>query len=514
MQKEKLLLEILSDDAWRVELCSRSFKHFWLYYFLEHFETQLAEFHKEWLGDIVSWDKIAWMAFRESLKTSIVKAYLVWCTVYKKKRFICWYWHDLTASMSNLFDVISILQTNDKIVNDFWMLFPYSQKSAKKERRSVKEFVTTNFIKFRALSLWHGGRGLQFATIDWVFRPDCVVLDDLDTDDSVRNKNIIDQNYAWLRKQVFWWWSSSMQVIALLNIVWMDWLWVRIMRDYKWQKWWRTRHVPITKNWELTWKQRFVMTNDEAIETWKISLEQKLIDQWREWYSFNYDLVPIVTWSQYFKQDWIKPILPSFTEIRDYPWLRIYRPPRGGLFYGVDTSEWVDWWDFSSIIVRDINGLVYATYRWLIRPESLSGVIGYLVSLWYIWTIGIEKNNTWHATIAEALKNPWSNMLYRERKVNERTEEKKDKFGWRTDWETRPIMLSHYRKMIEWVRWFDGKIIENPKTVEFDDRIIEEIPFFIFDRDNVPRAVSPNKDDMIIADAICHQMMKFPYLTF
>lgn len=514
MPNSKLLTEILENDAGRIELCRNSFKYFWLYYFLEHFECTLATFHKTWLEDIVSWDKIAWMAFRESLKTSIVKAYLVWCVVYKKKRFICWYWHDLSASMSNLFDIISILQTNEKIVNDFGMLFPYSQKSAKKERRSVKEFVTTNMIKFRALSLGHGGRWLQFATIDWVFRPDCIILDDLDTDDSVRNPNIIDQNYAWLRKQVFWGGSSNMQVIALLNIAGMDWLGIRIIRDYDNQPWWRVRRVPVQLNWELTWSARFTLTNADAERTWKVSLEQKLIDQGREAYSFNYSLVPLVTGSQYFKYEWINPIHPWFEEVRDYPWLRIFRPPKSGLFYGVDTSEWVEWGDSSTIIVRDFMWRLYASYRGLIRPESLADVIGYLVKLWYIGTIGIEKNNTWHATIAECLKRPWSDMLYRIQKVNEKTDSKTDKFWWRTDWETRPIMLSHYRKCIEWVRSFDWTIIEAQKTTEFDDRTSWEFNFFIFDRDNVPRAISPNHDDMIIADAICHQMMQFPYLTF
>lgn len=49
---------------------------------------------------------------------------------------------------------------------------------------------------------------------------------------------------------------------------------------------------------------------------------------------------------------------------------------------------------------------------------------------------------------------------------------------------------------------------------EVDERTKTEMQTFIFNDDHRPEAASQSTDDCIIAESICWQMRKFPYITF
>lgn len=60
-----------------------TFKIFWYYHFPQNFVSELAPFHDEWIHAITMTNKsILLEAFRGSLKTEIIKVYLVWCIAY------------------------------------------------------------------------------------------------------------------------------------------------------------------------------------------------------------------------------------------------------------------------------------------------------------------------------------------------------------------------------------------------------------------------------------------------
>ena len=50
--------------------------------------------------------------------------------------------------------------------------------------------------------------------------------------------------------------------------------------------------------------------------------------------------------------------------------------------------------------------------------------------------------------------------------------------------------------------------------IEIDERELEETRTFVYNSSYKPEAQAPAHDDCIIADAICNQMRKNPYLTF
>lgn len=203
MSKTETILELLAKPNTRHELLRQDLLLFWSYYFPDTFICPIAPFHRTWTRAFLSDSHVAFKAFRESLKTTLAKVNAIHAIAYRRKRFITWYGYELRSARAALFDVVVQLQTNSRLIADFGQLFPESQRKERKERLSVEEFITTNGVKCKALSLGNGGRGLQYMADDGVYRPDLVLLDDLDTEESVRNPEIIAHHYNWLRGELF-----------------------------------------------------------------------------------------------------------------------------------------------------------------------------------------------------------------------------------------------------------------------------------------------------------------------
>jgi hypothetical protein len=161
------------------------------------------------------------------------------------------------------------LQTNDKIKNDFWELFWNQKKEDTKEKKSIPEFITSNGIKVKANSIWESPRWLMYSSKEWNFRPDLVVLDDIDVDKSVSNIDIIEKNYNWIKGELLWWISKDCQIIFLWNTIKSDGIVPRFENDYKNNSDWILRSKAIIENGEITWGERFT---SEDLEKRKLML--------------------------------------------------------------------------------------------------------------------------------------------------------------------------------------------------------------------------------------------------
>jgi len=147
---------LLSKQETRKELCQYDLLTFWAFYFAESFECSIADFHRLWASALMSDSHICFKAFRESLKTTLAKIYVIHSIAYRTRRFITWYGFEQSSAKSNIYDIVVQLQTNERIRHDFGSLFPSSQKQGEKEKFSVGEFITKNKVKVKALSLGTG----------------------------------------------------------------------------------------------------------------------------------------------------------------------------------------------------------------------------------------------------------------------------------------------------------------------------------------------------------------------
>lgn len=221
---------------------------------------------------------------------------------------------------------------------------------------------------------------------------------------------------------------------------------------------------------------------------------------WREVfqeYPSNPEEAFLSTWQCVFDAKQIKELNTlTYSKHNRYWDIRIYRKPTWRSFYGVDTAWWSIDWDYSSIVVRDMYWKLLATYYWHIAPDELCDVIDVLHNEWYKWVVGIERNNTWLATIIKAKEYTWYNTLYAEKTLDKITNKKTKKYWWTTTSTTRPVMIAEFEQALR--TWYIDEI---------DDREKTEMYNFYYNEKNRPEAIQWSHDDFIIADCICLQML-------
>ena len=181
----KALKILLSDDIEaRKALCGESFELFFKYYYAEYHHFPTPDFHKDLFQDLhnlvdgVTREQL-WLMFRESAKSSIAKAFVVWLITYEKKHYIVYDSYNKKNAEQALIDIANTMQTNTRILQDFGHLF-FSDKKKEVEgtrQQRMGEFITTNGVKVVAMSTQESPRGKVFKQ----YRPDFYVLDDFET---------------------------------------------------------------------------------------------------------------------------------------------------------------------------------------------------------------------------------------------------------------------------------------------------------------------------------------------
>ena len=314
---KKLLKEILSKKETRIYYLEHNFFVWCIYYFSRSFHyPNVAPFHRDWCNYVQQGLNIYLEWFRESAKTMFIGLlYDIRCIVYKKKRFICALYYEWRNASAYLFNIALELQTNQKLIEDYWQLFFSNNQERKSQKKSINEFITENDVKLKAFSMWMSMRWQIFNSKDWILRPDSLILDDIDVLDSVRNIAIIEKNYRFLKDEVFGGLSDYCQIRVLGNVIMQDWLNPRIKKEYKNNA---SRKVLsqwiFDEEWNTTW-DRFTKTDKEAEEynnnindekAKKISLEKKLRDLKEISFNQNYLWKPYSVWDKFIKQANIK----------------------------------------------------------------------------------------------------------------------------------------------------------------------------------------------------------------
>lgn len=259
----------------RKYLCSKDFSLFFVYYFTEYISYPFAPFHYEMFEDIEglmngTYREIAWIMFRESAKTSFSKILLVWLIVYNKRRYLNVDSFSITNAERILFDVVLALQTNNKLKSDFGELFNSKRDTDEVTQKRINNFVTTNGVRVEAHSTGKSVRGRLHGSQ----RPDFLLLDDFETNETKDSKahtqsviSHIDEFKAGL--------DSSALVIYLGNYITefgsVATLFNRAKTDIRL----KVRNVPVEKDGKPTWPAKYAMTDLEAKERNKVSLEDK-----------------------------------------------------------------------------------------------------------------------------------------------------------------------------------------------------------------------------------------------
>lgn len=510
------------DREFRLTISIKSFKYFCLFYFSSFFTYPVAEFHENFFSDcenivVGNLNEVAWIAFRESAKTTIAKMFVCWCILFKKKRYINYDSYTKENAEQALFDIATWLQTNQAIVDDFGQY--YSKLGRDKDENApqmkrLSSFITKNIVKVEAFTTQESTRGRIFGAQ----RPDLFVLDDIETNKTKESiptiekiKSHIDEMKSGL--------SADGSVLYLGNLITeigvVDYIMKAIVQNPKGV----VRNIPVIENHVLNkamdyyegkvaWPEKYVLTDIEAKkfpDKKFVSLETK-----RKMLNVNGGKVfesemlndPPAAGALFFDRETIdvmisklKPPVSSKNGAR----LHYSFNPAHRYALGADTSQGVGL-DSNASVVIDFTQMpcrvVLCYDNNQIAPDTFSYVIKSQGEDFGNCLVAPEVNASSGGACLNELKRIYPiDKIYRRIPEGEVKDMPSKKLGWETNAATKPDMLFALKRAVE-----DGHL-EIP-----DEKLLQELRGYSqADLENYSSETTRHFD-LLIACAICWKM--------
>lgn len=274
--KEALRKMLEGTPEERKFLAESSFGLFCIFYFKDYFKYALADYHYDFFQDChdladTKIREVAWIAFRESGKTSIAKLFVIWLIATKKRQYINLDSFDKENAERILFDVAFEMTNNKRLQADFGVLFSKERGISDIKQNRINNFVCENGVRVEAHSTQESVRG----RLHGHQRPDCLILDDIETnktkDSKAYTKQVADhisEAMAGMSPDGFMLYLGN-YITEYGNI---NNLFVREKND----KGIRVRNIPVILSSGLpAWDSKYALTDAEAKETGKVSIEDK-----------------------------------------------------------------------------------------------------------------------------------------------------------------------------------------------------------------------------------------------
>lgn len=275
IKPEALDKMISGTQAERKWLATNHFGLFAIYYFKDYFTYSLAPFHYDFFQDCHDLvdnkiREVAWIAFRESGKTSIAKLFIIWLIATDRRKYINVDSLDKENAERILFDVAFEMVNNKRFQNDFGILFSREKDMGEIKQNRINNFVCENGVRVEAHSTQESVRG----RIHLNQRPDALILDDIEN-----NKTKDSEAYT---KQVADHISEAMAGLSVDGFM----LYLgnflteygnvnHIIQRAKNDTGIRVRNIPVMIDNKPTWESKYALTDEEAGLTGKVSIEDK-----------------------------------------------------------------------------------------------------------------------------------------------------------------------------------------------------------------------------------------------
>lgn len=271
IKKEALDKMMEGTKAERVYLSSQSFGLFALYFFQNYFTYKLADFHYDFIQDChdLADNKIrevAWIAFRESGKTSFTKLFIIWLVATGKRKYINVDSFDKENAERILFDIAFEMVNNKRFQADFGVLFSKERSINDIKQNRINNFVCENGVRVEAHSTQESVRG----RIHLNQRPDALILDDIENnktkDSEAYTKQVADhisEAMAGLSTEGFMLYLGN-YLTEYGNIQ-------KIVNRAKIDDKIRVRNIPVMEGSTPTWQSKYTLTDEPD----KVSIQEK-----------------------------------------------------------------------------------------------------------------------------------------------------------------------------------------------------------------------------------------------
>lgn len=164
--------------------------------------------------------RVAIAAPREHAKSVwFTLIYVLWCILFKKKSFIVIISDTKDQAEEMLGNIIEELETNPLILEDFGQLVGYFPPRAKdKKKWTASDITTLSNITVKASGIKSKMRGMRKSEM----RPDLIILDDVENDESVNNQEQRDKLKNKFNKKVLNLGSKDTEVKIIGTILHFD----------------------------------------------------------------------------------------------------------------------------------------------------------------------------------------------------------------------------------------------------------------------------------------------------
>lgn len=249
----------------------------------------------------------------------------------------------------------------------------------------------------------------------------------------------------------------------------------------------------IKQEYPCTPEESFLMSGRPVFDLQKIvdRIDYLRSKQQREPYREGYFTF---RWNNPDAEDYIDDESIKFVESKQKNWIRIYREPKLKRPYvlGGDTKgEGSDW--FAGTALDNTNGERVATLHMNVMTSKPYTYQMYCLGRYYDDAlIAIEANfNTAPIEELQRLKYP---KQYVRRKFDNFTKKLTSSYGWRTDGNTRPVIIDNY-----------ADLILNGISKIYDIPTLQEALTFVYDDKGRPDAIVGKHDDLLFSDMIANQ---------
>lgn len=204
----------------------------------------------------------------------------------------------------------------------------------------------------------------------------------------------------------------------------------------------------------------------------------------------------------YFEYQWINPDTEDqvddssirFVESKQKNWIRLYKEPhlkRPYVIGGDTKGEGSDW--FAGTVIDNTCGDRVASVHMNVMTSKPYTMQMYCLGRYYQDAlIAIEANfNTAPIEELQRLKYP---KQYVRRKFDNFTKKLTSSYGWRTDGNTRPVIIDKY-----------ADLILNSINRIYDIPTLQEAMTFVYDDKGRPDAIVGKHDDLLFSDMIANQ---------
>jgi len=167
----------------------------WLAYYFPHYCAKpFAPWQKRYAKALLTPGKnfVSRMVFRGGSKTTTTQMLVTMLIATGKKRNLLWVSKNQDAAIEMIRVIRLQFEANQRLINDYG-----DQKNL--GAWTDEKFVTRSGASIRAIGKGQSPRGAK----EEESRPDCIICDDCDDDEEVRNKSRLDNTYEWVMGALF-----------------------------------------------------------------------------------------------------------------------------------------------------------------------------------------------------------------------------------------------------------------------------------------------------------------------